>query len=190
MTDTFYFDPSQYEGSTYDLLPAGVYPAQVIEAGITVPQSQDGETLKFTWQVTEGECENRQVYQYIPFVHSSAKAQEIGRNQLKDMCVACDITTPISNPEQFKHIPCKIRVGVKKDKDGVYADKNVVTRVLPASYEPPASRARTASAKRHHRGRHHRLTLRLRRQPGRPNLQQQRLQQQRLQQQRGLQQQQ
>jgi hypothetical protein len=136
------FDPSQYEGSTFDLLPIGIYSAQIIEAEVTVPQSNDGQGVKLVWQITEGEYEKRQVWQNITFVHSSARAQEIGRRELKDLCDACGITTNISNPEPFKFIPCKIRVGIKKDKDGIYDDKNVVTRVWPASYEPPGSRAR------------------------------------------------
>jgi hypothetical protein len=134
------FDPSQYKGTTYDPLPIGIYSAQIIEAEITVPQSQDGQNIKLVWQITEGDYANRQVWQHITFAHSNAQAQEIGRRQLKDLCEACGITTSISGPEPFKHIPCKIRVGIKKDKDGVYDDRNVVTRVWPASYEPPASR--------------------------------------------------
>ena len=33
------FDPSQYQGTTYDPLPIGIYSAQIIEAELTVPQS-------------------------------------------------------------------------------------------------------------------------------------------------------
>jgi hypothetical protein len=115
----FYFDPSQQEGSIYDLLPIGIYSAHIIDAEIAIPQSQDGQNVKLTWQITEGPYENRQVWQNIPFVHSSTQAQEIGRRQLKDLCVACGITTGISGPDVFKFILCKIRVGIKKDKDGV-----------------------------------------------------------------------
>jgi hypothetical protein len=133
------FDPSQYEGSTCDLLPIGIYSAQIIEAEVTVPQSNDGQGVKVTWSITEGEHENRQVWQHITYVHSNAQAQDIGRRQLKDLCEACGIKTGISNPDPFKFIPCKIRVGVKKDKDGIYDDKNVVTRVWPAGYQPPSA---------------------------------------------------
>jgi hypothetical protein len=133
------FDPSQCEGSTFDLLPIGIYSAQIIDAEVTVPQSNDGQGVKLVWSIiTEGEHEKRQVWQHITFAHSNAQAQDIGRRQLKDLCEACGITTGISNPDPFKFIPCKIRVGVKKDKDGIYDDKNVVTRVWPASYQPPS----------------------------------------------------
>src|SRR6516165_9290551 len=134
------FDPSQYEGSTFDLLPIGIYSAQIIDAEVTVPQSNDGQGVKLVWSIiTEGEHEKRQVWQHITFAHSNAQAQDIGRRQLKDLCEACGITTGISNPDPFKFIPCKIRVGIKKDKDGIYDDKNVVTRVWPAGYQPPSA---------------------------------------------------
>jgi hypothetical protein len=48
------FDPSQYQGTTYDLLPIGIYSAQIIEAEVTVPQSQDGQGVKVVWSITEG----------------------------------------------------------------------------------------------------------------------------------------
>jgi hypothetical protein len=134
-----FFDPSQQEGSNFDLLTAGVYPAQIIEASVSTPQSLDGHGIRLTWQITEGDYENRHVWQNITFQHSNTQAQEIGRRQLKDLCVACGITTGIHSLDPFKFIPCKIRVGIKKDKNGVYDDKNVVTRVWPASYEPPSS---------------------------------------------------
>jgi hypothetical protein len=98
------FDPSQYEGSAYDLLPIGIYSAQIIEAEVTVPQTQDGQGVKLVWSITEGEHEKRQVWQHITFQHSSTQAQDIGRRQLKDLCIACGITTNISNPDPFKFI--------------------------------------------------------------------------------------
>jgi hypothetical protein len=136
------YDPSQYEGNTFDLLPIGIYSAQIIDAQVTVPQSQDGQNVKLVWSITEGEYENRQVWQNITFQHSSVRAQEIGRRELKDLCDACGITTGINSPEPFKFIRCKIRVVIEKDKDGVYDDRNRVKRIWPASYEPPGSRAR------------------------------------------------
>jgi hypothetical protein len=140
------FEPSQYQGTVYDLLRIGIYLAQIIEAEITIPQSQDGQGVKIVWQIIQaGVYEKRLVYHNITFQHSNPQAQEIGRHQLKDLCAACGITTGISGPDPLKFIPCKIRVGIKKDKDGIYDDKNVVTRVWPASYEPPMPRRAMAS---------------------------------------------
>src|SRR6516165_4966360 len=105
------FDFSQYEGSTYDLLPIGIYSAQIIEAEVTVPQSQDGQGVQVVWAITDGEYAGRRVWQHITITHSNLQAQDIGRRQLKDLCIACGITSGISNPKPFKYVPCKIRVG-------------------------------------------------------------------------------
>jgi len=58
----------------------------------------------------------------------------------------------VSDVEVFKFIPCQIKVGIEKDKSGVYPDKNRISRVLPLedtkankTAEPKA--AASASAK-------------------------------------------
>jgi hypothetical protein len=133
------FDPSQEEGTKFDPLPIGVYLAQIIEAAVTVPQSLDGYGINTTWEIIEGEYEGRRVWQRIILQHSSTEAQRIGRRELKDLCDACGISKGFNSVEPLKFIHCKIRVGIEKDKNGVYDDKNKVTRVCPASKGPPIS---------------------------------------------------
>jgi hypothetical protein len=133
------FDPSQEEGTKSDLLPIGIYLAQIIEAAVTVPQSLDGYSINTTWEIIGGEYEGRRVWQRIILQHSSGEAQKIGRREFKDLCDACGITQGFNSVEPLKFIQCKIRVGIEKDKNGVYDDKNKVTRVWPASKGPPIS---------------------------------------------------
>jgi hypothetical protein len=121
--------------------------AQITEATVSQPQSGDGYGIELTWQITEGTYENRFLWQRVTFQHSSTQAQRIGRAQFKDLCTACGVTEAVNDLDLFKLIPCKVRVGIEKDKNGVYDDKNRVTRVWPASYEPPApKRAATIPA--------------------------------------------
>jgi hypothetical protein len=70
---------------------------------------------------------------------SVLEAQRIGRREFKDLCDACGITKGLKNVELLKFIPYKIRVGIEKDKSGIYDDRNKVTRVWPASKGPPVS---------------------------------------------------
>jgi len=141
------FDPQQQEGSHFDLVPAGWYDAQIIEA--TVCQSQtakgSGHYLKLSWQITEeGDYENRYVWQNITFLHDkSVQAVEIGRRNFKDLCDATSISEQVSDVSIFKFKPCRIRVGIAKDKDGLYDDQNKVTRVKPLN-SPEAHEAKAA----------------------------------------------
>jgi hypothetical protein len=142
-----FFDPSQEEGTSSNLLPAGIYLAQIIDAAVSQPQSQDGYGINLTWENTEGEHEGRRVRQRITFQHSSEEAQKIGRREFKDLCDACGITKGFNSVEPLKFIPCKVRVGIEKDKNGMYDDKNKVTRVWPVSKGPPLSSQVSAAPK-------------------------------------------
>jgi hypothetical protein len=129
------FDPETQEGSQFDVLPVGEYVAQVIDASVSAHKNGDGYGISLTWQISEGDYENRCAFQHITFLHSSAQAQQIGRRQLKDLSVATGVNEHVNDVEVFKFIPCRIRLGVEKDPNGVYADKNRVSRVLPLN--PP-----------------------------------------------------
>jgi len=125
------FEPQNEEGNTWTPIPVGEYVAEAIEATVAPPKSGDGNVLKLTWKILEGDHEGRQVWHSIPFQHSNEQAQSIGRKIIKDICTALDINEAVQNAEVFLFKPVRIRVGIEKDKNGLYPDKNRVTRVLP-----------------------------------------------------------
>ena len=131
MSEEFLFDPESQEGSHFDLIPAGSYVAEIIEAEITQPRSGDGHMLKLTWRVTEGPYEGRQVWQTLCYQHSKAQTQEIARRTLKDICVALDVNQQVNDPEIFKFKPARIRVSIESDKSGQYDDQNKIRRISP-----------------------------------------------------------
>jgi hypothetical protein len=139
------FDPETQEGTHFDVLPVGSYIAQVVDACVAQPKSGDGHYVGLSWQITEGEHEGRYVFQRITFLHSSTQAVEIGRRQFKDLCVATGVSEQVSDVEVFKYIPCKLKVGIQKDKQGVYADQNRVSRILPLK-DPNADEAAKSKA--------------------------------------------
>jgi hypothetical protein len=151
------FRPEEEEGNTWDLIPPGEYVAEAIEAKVAPPKSGIGYGMTLTWKIQEGDYEGRQIWQYITFSHSSEAAQAIGRKQIKDLCTAFGISEHVESAEPFLFKPARIRVGVKKDDQGLYDDQNKVSRVLPlteaakpaagseaAKPEKPAAAQRTA----------------------------------------------
>jgi Protein of unknown function (DUF669) len=132
------FDPGTQGGNSWDPLPAGVYVAQIVEASVLRPKSGDGCYLAITWKIAEGEFEGRQVWDRITFVHSNEQAQTIGRKTLKDLCVALDVNEQINDAEVFLFKLARIRLGIEKDKQGLYPDKNKVSRILPLEPRPAA----------------------------------------------------
>ena len=142
------FDPATQEGSKFDLLPIGVYKAQVTDASVSQPQSGDGWGVNLTWQITEGEFEGRYVWQRITFQHSSVQATNIGRRQFKDLCVATGVDEQVTDVAVFKFIPCQIRIGIEQDKTGLYDDKNRVSRIwhIDAQVKQPKQSTKPAQS--------------------------------------------
>jgi hypothetical protein len=130
------FDPATEEGNKWDLIPPGEYVAEIIEAKVAPPQSGDGYGLTLVWKILEGDYENRQIWQYLSYLHSNQQAQTIARKTLKDICVALGIDEQLQSAEPFLYKPARIRVGIKADKNAVYDDKNVVSRVKALEAEP------------------------------------------------------
>lgn len=137
------FDPATQEGNV--LVPIDTYTAQITDASVVQPQSGDGYYIGLTWQITEGKHEGRYVWQNLTFMHSNAQAVAIGRRQFKDLCVATGIDEQVTDVSVFKYIPCRIKVGIETDKQGVYADKNRVSRILPLEQPEDPKRAKMAS---------------------------------------------
>src|SRR6516225_5888443 len=143
------FDPTTQEGNSWDVLPASEYVAQVVEASIQQPNAGDGYHLALTWKIIEGDYEGRQVWQRITYLHSSEQAQTIGRKTLKDLWVATGVADEqVDNAEVFLFKPVRIRLGIERDKQGVYPDKNRISRILPleAKSEEPEQPAKPVAA--------------------------------------------
>jgi hypothetical protein len=138
------FDPTQEQGNVWDLLPPGEYVAQAIEATVAPPKSGNGYMLTLVWKILEGEYENRQIWQTVTFLHSNEVAQSIGRKTVKDLCDATGVESAVRDASLFLFKPVKIRIGIEKDKNGIYDDKNKITRILPLDPNGTAPAAETA----------------------------------------------
>jgi hypothetical protein len=137
------FDVDSEEGSPeISLLPAGKYPAEIEDAQVGPTKNGSGQAVNLKWRIVDGEYENRVVFQSILITHTSEAAQRIGRGMFKDVCFSCGLTGKITDLEVLKFKKCLIRVGVERNKDGQYADKNRVTRVDP--YAAPVNGGRPA----------------------------------------------
>jgi Protein of unknown function (DUF669) len=127
------FVPQEEKGTSFDLLPSGKYKAEIVQVTCGRTKSGKGEAVKLRWAVTEGDFENRLLFQDLNIQNESEDAQRIGREQFKDVCEACGITEPVTKLDVLLYKPCIISVTIEKDKNGVYRDKNKVSRVSPVA---------------------------------------------------------
>jgi hypothetical protein len=58
---------------------------------------------------------------------------------LKDLCVATDVAEQVDDAEVFRFKPVRIRLGIERDKQGVYPDKNRISRIMPLETKPVAT---------------------------------------------------
>ena len=131
------FDPKTQEGNSWDrfrsasMLHRSSRPASNSRNPVTAITSRSrGRLPKAT-------SRDAWSWQRITFVHSSEQAQTIGRKTLKDLCVALDVNEQVNDAEVFLFKPARIRLGIEKDKQGIYPDKNKVSRILPLEPKPP-----------------------------------------------------
>jgi uncharacterized protein DUF669 len=131
------FDPSQYEGTAdFVPIPPGWQSAQIVEASRKEALSNSSSTYVFAvFEIIEGAYKGRKIFQNVTLTNQNQQAVEIGQRLLTDICNALKIG-PLKNLEVLQYKPMKVRVGIKRDKDGVYPDRNQITQVRPYDFVP------------------------------------------------------
>ena len=127
------FNLDEEEGTPpLTLLPAGKYKAEITSAKQGITKNEKGQAVYLTWTITEGEFENCLLFQQVLLRRESADAERIGRQKFFDVVSACGYKTgEFAELDLLLYKPCEIYVGIRKDKDGQYPDKNEVKRVSP-----------------------------------------------------------
>lgn len=150
---SFEFDPSTVEPSqSFDILPPGKYTAEIAATEIKEAKSGNGSYLKLEYTILDGAHANRKVWSQHNIIHSSPKAETVGRQQLSSICHAAGVTGKLTDTDQLVGKPMQIDVGVEAG-NGTYGDKNIVKGwgAIQAPLAPVASKlvsAPAATAKR------------------------------------------
>ena len=139
------FDPSAHEGTRdFEPFPLGWYQAQMIESSVEQARNGNGNYLLAVFEILSGDHHGRKIYQNVTLQNASLQAVEIGQRLLTDIYTAIGITTPTKDIGVMLFKPVMVRVGIKRDKNGVYPDRNCVTSVKPPDYQ--SKRVRNISA--------------------------------------------
>lgn len=83
--------PVSEMGGSYDPLPAGWYDATIGAASIQMTKAGDGQYIKIKYQITGPTHAGRVVFGNLNIRNASAKAEEIGRQQLGEIMRALNI---------------------------------------------------------------------------------------------------
>jgi hypothetical protein len=121
----FNFDASQVAPQqSSGPLPAGVYLAHIVESDVQPLKSGNGEGLKLTFEVIDGQFKGRKVYENLNIRHTSEDTQRIAQSQLSALCHAVNVIKLMDTAAlHFK--PVRINVTVREAVGQYKANNNI-----------------------------------------------------------------
>lgn len=131
-------DLKNVKENDFEVIPAGEYPAILVESEEKPTKDGTGKRLNLKFQILNGQYQNRTLYGGINTHNKSDAAQKIGRSQLKALCVAVNVPDPKLS-EELHNKPLMIKVAVGKDQNGNPRNeiKGYKARVVPAAAKEP-----------------------------------------------------
>lgn len=152
MSQTSFFgeaiDLTNTKASTgFEPLPAGVYPAMLIDIEC-VPKDW-GLLGKVKFKVTEGEFAGRLIMDNLTMVHrTSQQANDIGQSRLRAWCDAAGVQPNLTSAEPLLHKTVLVKVKVEGERKGAdgktYGPQNRIETFT--AYEGAAAAPVTFSA--------------------------------------------
>ena len=111
------FDATQIEPSEdFDVLPAGNYLALISSSEMKPTKAGDGQYLNLTFQIIEGQFQNRLLWHRLNLVNPNQTAVNIASAELAAICKAVGVLVP-SDSSELHNIPMEIKVKVKRRND-------------------------------------------------------------------------
>ena len=148
----------QGNGGTYDPLPEGFYNATITQAELKPTNDGTGQYIKLRLDITGPSHQGRVIFSNLNIKNASAKAEEIGRQQLGDIMRAIGLAK-VTDTDQLiggsLNIKLSIRASRLDEKTGkTYEASNEVKayRAISGGAAPafkaaaPAAAAQTAEA--------------------------------------------
>lgn len=142
------FDANQIEPTgDFEAIPAGKYLAVITDSEMKPNKAGTGSLLQLTFQVIEGDYENRLLWTRLNLDHPNATAVQIARADLSAICRAVGVLAPKDSVE-LHNLPLVINVRCKKRQDtgdvvneikGYSPRENKPVRPVAAAAQTPAT---------------------------------------------------
>lgn len=139
------FRPEDAPEDEYSLIPDGDYLVQIIESDVEPTKSGTGTMLKLVFEIMDGPCAKRRVWERLNIVNSNATAQGIAQRALAELVQAVGLTA-IEDSDELHFKPLVVTAFTRKG-DGQYRDQNGLKKFRPANRAtPPRTSAAGATA--------------------------------------------
>lgn len=150
----FAFDPNAVPESEFAAIPAGEYPAVIVDSDMKPTKSGTGKYLELVHQVIDGPYKGKKVWSRLNLINSNAQAVQIAQQNLAEIQRAIGLVQTISDSQLLHNRPCVIRVefvpsdiakGRKSDSNEIKAWKSI-GGAAPMNAAPPMAAANAAPA--------------------------------------------
>lgn len=132
------------EGASFDPLPAGWYMARITDAPLKSTKSGDGSYVAVRYDIIGPSHEGRVVFGNLNIQNPNPKAEEIGKDQLRQILRAAGLP-PIEDSDELIGATLQIKLSIRSDAQ--YGDRNEVKGFKPIDgSKPPAPAAKAAPA--------------------------------------------
>jgi len=117
MADLSGFNANEVEpNAPFEPLPAGKYIAAIVASEIKPTKKGDGNYLQFEFEVLEGDCKGRKIWDRLCINHPNEMTQKIARGSLSAICRAVGVMQPRDSVE-LHNLPVELTVKVKRRED-------------------------------------------------------------------------
>jgi hypothetical protein len=145
MADLEGFDASDVEPNRgFDPIPAGKYSAVITNSEMKRTKAGTGHYLQLTFQVIEGDYNNRLVWTRLHLDNPNATAVQIARAQLSAICWAVGVLKPKDSTD-LHNLPLLIDVRCRKRED-TGEITNEIKGYAKDAPAPPAGAATVANS--------------------------------------------
>jgi hypothetical protein len=139
------------QGNTYEPLPAGWYTATITAAELKPTKDGSGQYIKVRYDITGPTHQGRVVFGNLNIKNASAKAEEIGRQQLGELMRAIGLSR-VTDTDQLIGGSLLIKLSVRAATEQYPAQNEVkgfkaITGSAPTFAAPAASPAAASPAK-------------------------------------------
>ena len=109
------FNAAEIDTTSRDAIHAGTYEAVVTDSEMRATKNGLGMGINLTFEIlSEGPAKGRKVFAWINYENASAKAQQIGREELASLCKAVGVTE-LDDTVQLHNLPLLITVGLDRN---------------------------------------------------------------------------
>jgi hypothetical protein len=130
--------------TSFDPIPPGWYTVTIASAEVKATKNGTGQYIAIRYDVTGPTHQGRVIFGNLNIRNQSPKAEEIGRQQLGEICRAIGLAK-VGDTDQLIGNALSIKVDIEKSDQ--YGDKNQVRGFKPiAGGAPPRAAMATASA--------------------------------------------